>query len=61
MRGQAVLLAVALAGLASPAAAQPEATENEPRTAEQFIETAREVRARSPMSGRSGATSRPTR
>ena len=43
MRGQAVLLAVALAGLASPAAAQPAATGDEPRTAEQFIETAREV------------------
>ena len=43
MRGQAVLLAVALAGLASPAAAHPEATEDEPRTAEQFIETARET------------------
>ena len=39
MRGQMMVLALAVAGSAAPAAAQTEA----PRTAEQFIETAREA------------------
>ncbi len=43
MRGQAVALAVALAGLAAPAWAQSEEAAAEPPTAEQLIENAREV------------------
>jgi hypothetical protein len=41
MRGQAMVLAASLIGLAAPADAQSDA----PRTAEQFIETARETYA----------------
>src|SRR5690606_3028354 len=40
MRGQAVALAMALIGGATPASAQSEPAADEPRTAEQFIEAA---------------------
>lgn len=43
MRGRAMVLAAALAGLAAPARAQPEQASEPPRTAEQFIESAREL------------------
>ena len=43
MRGQAAALAVVLLGTAAPIGAQSEQAAEEPRTAEQFIETAREA------------------
>ena len=43
MRGQAVALSVVLLGTAAPIDAQSEQAAEEPRTAEQFIETAREA------------------
>jgi hypothetical protein len=43
MRGQAVVLAITLIGAAAPAAAQSDNSAAEPRTAEEFLETARET------------------
>jgi hypothetical protein len=45
MRGQGMALAVALLGLSAPARAQSAETADEPRTAEEFIATAREAYA----------------
>jgi len=45
MRGQGMALAVALLGLSAPANAQSTGTADDPRTAEEFIATARETYA----------------